>query len=796
MLKSYLLIGFRNLQKHLSYSIINIVGLSLGLTTCLLLYIWINHELSYDQFHSKADQIYRGSMEYSFGGQIAKTSVSPTALLPALLTFPEIEAGVRIANPAGWNTFIVRHEDNLFQEDHFYFADSSFFKVFDFNLIKGNADKALNEPYSVIVTENAARKYFGSADPIGKVLQVNSREYTVTGLLQNIPDNSFLKFDLLASFNSLNAGRSEPIWWSANYQTFITLHKSASIAGLEEKINTLVKKELANELTGEGDYVKYNFIPLVDIHLRSGIESEFEVVGDIQYIYIFSAIALLVLIIAGTNYVNLATARAADRAKEVGLRKVVGAAQKQLFFQFIGESILLTMLSFIFGLLLAYTLLPLFNDLTGKNFDLSIFLQPSFILISLLVMVFIAFLAGAYPAFVMTSFRPSSVLKGNFKFSGKGIWLRKTLVVFQFGISIVLIVGTIVILQQLNFIQTKKLGYDKENTIILPLDKKTEEAYQSLRTELTRSGVASHVARGNESPVQVKGGYGIKTAESPDRGIIVTGLPVDENYIPALGLTLIAGRNFNKTDLDLVERDTLYGFIVNESALAALYIEKDKAVGTKVEVSPRKGEIIGVVSDFHFSSLHQNIGPLVMFPESNQFSKIFIKLAPGNTEETLLKAKSIYTGIITHRPFEYQFLDQQYEALYTAEHRMGTVFSVFATLAIVIACLGLLGLVSFSAAQKTKEIGIRKVLGATSSSIMVLITQDYVKLIILAIVLSTPAAYWIMNQWLHDFAYKVEIGFQPLAAAAFISVLIALIAASYQVIKASLLNPVETLRNE
>ncbi len=797
MLKNYLLIGLRNLKKHLTYSIINVVGLSLGLATCLLLVIWINHELSYDSFHEKSQRIYRGSLEYGFGGQTAKTSVSPTALLPALKSFPEVEDGVRVYNPAAWSPFIVRQGENLFQEGRFYFADSTFFNVFSFPLIKGNPQKALTEPNSVVLTERTAQKYFGSADPLGKTLTVNNGvEYTVTGLMHNLPSNSMLQFDLLGSFTSLNDSRREPHWWSANYQTFLTLHPQAEISSVYERTNALVKEVLANEIANPGDYVRYNFVPLTDIYLRSEFDAEPEVVGDIKYVYIFSVIALMVLIIASINYVNLATARAAERAKEVGLRKVAGAVRQQLIAQFMGESFLITMLSFGVAFLLAQGALPFFNQLTGKAFQFSALLQPDFLLMCFSAMIGIAVISGTYPALVITSFKPVSVLKGNFKFSGQGIWLRKGLVIVQFSISVILIIGTFVILRQLEFIQSVKLGYEKENVIMLPYDRKTSQVYESLKTELLRSGAVTSVGRGNSSPVHVKSGYTINPAGNPGRGVMITGLPADMDYIPTVGIDILEGENFTQADLERATKDTVYTFILNETALATLHLARENAIGTPVEMGARKGTITGVIKDFHFSSLHNSIGPLVIFPEEFQLNHIFIKLASGETKQRLATIQTVCSTLIPHRPFDYEFVDQQYANLYQAEDRMGSIFTVFAALAIVIACLGLFGLVSFSAAQKTKEISIRKVLGASPTSIMMLITRDFTPLVVIAILIGLPTAWWAMHEWLSAFAYKVDIGMGPLLIASLLCIVIAFATAGYQAVKAAFINPADTLRNE
>lgn len=797
MLKNYLLIGVRSLLKHRFYSTINVAGLGLGLAACLLLVTWITHELSYDKFHINASRIYRSSLEYSFGGQTAKTSVSPTALLPMLQkNFPDVENGVRIYNPSAWNPYIIRKDEKLFQEEKFFYADSTFFQVFSFVLLRGNPSKVLTEPNTVVLTQSIAKKYFGDEDPLGKTIEVNNRkEYLITGLMEDVGTNSLLRFDFIGSFSSLDASK-EQIWWSANYETFVLLAPSTDVQSLTDKTETRVKKELAPELTNPGDYVKYNFIPLTDIYLRSDM-NESVTVSDIQYIYIFGAIALLVLVIACINYINLATARAADRAKEVGIRKVVGAMRKQLVFQFIGESIIITLLSLAVAFLIAKLALPAFNAMTGKEFASSILFSPSFVGMALLVSLFMALAAGAYPALAITSFKPVRVLKGNFRTSGKGIWLRQSLVVFQFCISIILIIGTLVVIKQLDYIQNKKLGFQKENTIVLPLDAKTETVYSQLKTEVLRSRTVSHMARATESPTSIAGGYSLNLEGSANnQGMIVTAMSVDSEFIPALGMELSAGRNFTEGDFQKAKSDTIFSFILNESALHELALEKDNVMGARVSLNGRKGEIIGIVKDFHFAPLQKKIAPLVLFNQDSDFSFIFIKLKGSVSASSLSVIEEICKTLTPHRPFEYTFLDEQYNTLYSNEQRMGKIITTFAFLTIIIACLGLLGLVSFSALQKTKEIGIRKVLGATASTIVLLITKDFARLVIIAIVIGLPLACWMMSQWLSDFAYKTDIGLWPILLSSLLCITIAFGTASYQAIKAALINPADTLRNE
>jgi putative ABC transport system permease protein len=799
MIRNYILVGFRSLAKHRFYSIINVAGLGLGIAASLLLVSWIIHELSYDRFHRDADRIYRSSMEYSFGGQTAKTSVSPTKLLPTLQkNFAEVEDGVRMYNPTNWSPYIVRNKENVFQENKFFYADSTFFKVFSFKLIEGDPITALTEPNSVILTSSTARKYFGNEDAMGKTLEVNNKVYTITGLLEDIPTNSIIALDFIGSFSSL-AQSKELIWWSANYETYVRLAPSTDLKALTEKTEAIVRKELASELTNPGDFVRYNFMPLTDIYLRSDM-GEWAKVSDIKYIYIFGAIALLVLLIACINYVNLATARAADRAKEVGIRKVVGAMRNQLLSQFTGESLIVTLLSLGVGFLIVRLAMPAFNEITGKSFAASIVFSPVFIGTSILLAFIIALAAGTYPAIAITSFKPVSVLRGNFKTSQRGIWLRKGLVVFQFCVSTILVIGTLVVVKQLDFIQEKKLGYDKENTLIIPLDKTTGKVYSELKTEVMRSGVASNVARATESPTSIAAGYSINVQDGTDRpGMIVTATSVDAEFIPTLAMEFVVGRNFTEADIIKADKDTTsssYSFIVNESTLRELSIEPEKAIGTRASMNGRNGEIIGVVKDFHFAPLHKKIGPLVLFDQTSDYQNIFIKLKPGNTMESVSTIKKIYNQLVPHRPFEYQFIDQRYNSLYDNEQRMAKIITVFSMLAIVIACLGLLGLVSFSAAQKTKEIGIRKVLGAFAASIVLLITRDFIRLVIIALVVGFPIAYWIMDKWLSDFAYQTEIGLSPALLSSVLCILIAFGTASYQAVKAAFINPADTLRNE
>jgi putative ABC transport system permease protein len=795
MIGNYLLIAIRNLRKHFSYSIINIAGLGLGLATCLLLSLWIRHELSYDTFHTKLDRIYRPSMEYSFGGQTNTSSLSPTIVLPTLQKeFGEVETGVRMYNSAAFRPFVVRHGETMFEESKFYFADSTLFDVLDFKLVSGNPKTALAGKYNLVLTQSMAKKYFGNEDPLGQTLNINNRqEYVVTGVVEDLPSNSMIRFDFIGSFSSLNRQLQ---WWSANYQTWIVLTPQADVKAVEEKFNEIVKQALGSEISNPGDYVKYNFVPMKDIYLRSTIQ-EPEVTGSIDYVYIFSAIAILILVIACINYINLATAKAADRAKEVGVRKVVGALRKQLVVQFIGESVIITGVAFLLALFLSSAGLPLFNGLTGKQFTQAMVFEPVFLSITVVVLAAIALLAGLYPALVITGFKPVNILKGNFRTSTRGVWLRKSLVVFQFTVSIILVIGTMVIIKQVGYIHNKKLGYDKDNVVMLPLDGKAAEVFSQIKTELLRRGNITAVGAATESPVRINAGYSVNFPGSDSRGMLITAAIVDEGYVPATGLEIIAGRNFNERDLERMDKDTVSAFILNEVAVQELGMDPDKAVGTQLKMNGRMGEVVGVLRNFHFNSMHEKIKPLTLFVEPQQgYNYYFVKLG-SNPDQALKDLREVCTLLTPHRPFEYKFLNERFATLYATEQKMGSVCSAFATLAIIIACLGLLGLVAFAAAQKTKEIGIRKVMGASAPGIVMLITKDFTLLVLTAIVLGIPLSWYLMDQyWLVNFEYRTEIGPWPFVLAAVGCLVVSFGTAGYQAIKASLINPAHTLRNE
>jgi putative ABC transport system permease protein len=794
MVRNYFKIAIRNLFHHKVLSGINILGLAAGISCCLLIALYVYNETSYDRFHKNANRIFRVTMEYSFDGVINKTSVTGNKLFPAFKrNFPEVENGVRMFNPGA----IVKYDTKLFEENAFVFADSTVFDIFSFKLLQGNPHTVLENPNTVVVTESTAKKYFGNDEPIGKLLRVNNeKDYKVTGVVQDCPSNSQIKFDFLASFSSLDGPiyKTEK-WWNANYFTYLLLKTPEADKSLSAKIPSYMKtQDKENGITGN-NYLTFHLEPLRKVHLYSQVEGGFEPAGDYRYVYIFSAIALLILCIACANYMNLITARAAERAKEVGIRKVMGAVRKQLFGQFMGESLITVCIALLVSLGFVKLLLPLFNFVSAKQLNFSTIFQPATLSSLLIVLILVGLIGGSYPALVLSAYKPIKVLKGNFKTRSSGGLLRKILIVTQFVISVGLIVCTIVIHNQLAFIQNKKLGYDKDHVIILPVDKFIRQKIGTFKTEFKSDPNVISVATCTQTPTFIPGKYNLKVN---DRDMIVTAEGVDKDFIKTLGLKIAAGSDFTDADETsaLSEDENTRGAVVlNESAAKSLDWNAEEAVGKTVQFQGRNSIVKAVVKDFHFASMHEPISPIVLF--LNGYTRtLLVKLSGAQLPQTLQFLKRKWNELAPHRPFEYKFLDEEYNKLYTAETRTGKIFYAFALLAIGLACLGLFGLATFTARQRTKEIGIRKVLGASVPGIITLLSRDFLKLVIISTLIAFPIAWWAMNKWLQDFVYRINIGWWVFALAAVLAFLIAFITISFQAIKAAVSNPVKSLRTE
>ncbi|HTI61829.1 ABC transporter permease [Mucilaginibacter sp.] len=797
MIRNYFKIAFRRLQKNKLYTFVNIVGLTTGIASCLLIGLFIINEVSYDRFNANAGRIARITMQYDEGGK-QKVALSGTKAGPQIQrTFPQVEAFVRIID----NSRIVKYGNEVFTENRFLYADSSFLKVFSFPLLEGDARTALNAPNKVLISQTTAKKYFGSTNAIGKTLIINdTKEYLVTGVLADAPENSQIKYDFVASFTSLDVSKTEE-WWTANYTTYLLLKDKNQLNGLQAQLNDYMRGVSKSELHLEANSpLLYNLEPLLSVHLYSQLDG-LELNGNINTVYILGVIALLILVIACINYTNLATVQSTMRSAEIGIRKVLGAQKSQLFRQFIGESFLLTLMSLIAGVVVAYALLPYFNHATGKVLSFHLLMQPLPLCALAALCILIAFASGSYPAVVLSSTRLTSILKAGVRLTSSGGMFRKSLIVFQFGISVCLIIATIVVVQQINYIQKKDLGYDKEHVIVLPIGQKAREHYEAIKTQISLLPQVTSVSGANATPTFVQWSDGLNGDFGKGKvSLSIKALPSDIGFIKTMGMKIIAGEDYTENDLKLADttdnyKNFRYAFILNESAVKALGLTPQQAIGKKVEKN-FPGEIKAVVKDFNFSSMHEPVGPLMLFLDRNFTNYIFVRVHGNDIPQAIASLSQLWQQQVPSRPFEYHFLDDYYNKLYVSEQRTATVFSTFATLAILLACMGLFGLAAFTTVQRTREIGIRKVLGANVRSIVMLIANDFLKLTLVAVILASPLAWYFMHKWLQDFAYRIDIKWWIFIAAGGISVLIAFLTVSFQSIRAALANPVESLRSE
>ena len=797
MLRNYLTIAFRSLWNHKASSFINLFGLTVGLSSCLLIGLYIQHELSFDTFQPNGNRIVRLIMEYGFGGskESNQGNFTSTYVGPVFVrTFPEVESAVRMTS----NATTVRYGEKLVREPNFMFADSSFFDLFTAQFRLGNPRKALVGPNKVVVTESTAKKYFGTDNPLGKILLIgsDSTAYQVTGVMADYPTHSQLKFDFLASFSSLKANQ-EQTYFNANYTTYLLLKNEQSIASLEPKIKPFMQKEMA----GSGAFITFHPEPFLRIHLYSDYGA-FVPNTPITYLYMLSGVALLMLLIVGFTYINLSTARSLERAKEVGIRKVAGARKSQLFWQYIGEAGIVCFIALLLSLLVAVLALPSFSNLTQVSLPVQDLFSPAFLLFALVTALTMSVLAGSYPALVLTGFQPIQVLKGLFKHTGSGRRMQQSLIVFQFSIAIALLVGTFIIQRQLAFIQEKKLGYDRDHVLVLPLSPAMQRNLSAIKQELKGNPDILSASRCVSTPVSIGGGYNMRSATMAEKAqMTVTANPVDEDYVKTAGLQLVAGESLTEQDVkDVLTGDPKvqkqYHFVLNESAAKQLGWTPQQAVGQRMFLdNSRPGIVRGVVRDFHFESLHSAIKPLVLFPD-DYGRQLLVKVSGRNLPQTIGFVETKWKQLAPYMPFEYRFLDDDYAKLYHSEQQLGTIMDLFAGIALVLTCLGLFGLSAYVVQQRTKEIGVRKVLGASVFSIVALLNSDFLKLVIIAIVIASPLAWWAMHTWLQDFAYKIDIAWWVFALAGLLAVGIALLTVSFQSIRAALMNPVKSLRSE
>lgn len=792
MLKNNLRVAFRNLTKQKFYAGLNIFGLTVGLTATLLIGLYISHELSYDKFHTNSDRLVKADLVYWQNNKTEEIiKVTPDILLNTFINeFPEITSGVRVFDPSSFRPTVVQKEGMAFEQSGFIYADSTFFELFTFPLITGSEKTVLDKPGQVVLSESAAQKYYSELDPMGKELVIDGRNYIITGLMADPPNNSSLQPSMIASFSS-HPGSRKNIWGNANYYTYFLLDERADLNVLQSKIQPYLYRQGLSK-PEEGSYLNFQLVPIEDLRLYSPANSQ----SDIKYVIIFSAIALLILVIAGINYMNLATARSTSRAKEVGVRKAIGALKYQLISQFLVESITLTLLASGLALCVAYLLLPAFSTLTAKQFTVHDLFNPVTLSFLLGLGLGIGILAGLYPAFVLSWFKPSDVLKGEFKSSSKGSWLRQGLVILQFSISVFLLISTLIVGEQLKLMREISLGYDRENVMVIPIGRSIIDRLEVFKNQIIQSTPATNLTVASETPVNVEGGYGL-WAEGMTEGEYgnVTAAAVDNDYLSTLNIELIGGRDFSENDRTLADSG-IYAFIVNESVLKELGFEVQEAIGVKVELNGRSGVINGVVKDFHFKPLHQKIAPLVLFTEQSWAYNYAMVRVANVSPESIKQIKDEWIQLAPEVPFSYSFLDDSYNNLYQNEARLGSLFGIFSSIGIIIACLGLLGLVSFTTIQRSKEIGIRKVLGASVSSIALMMIKSFASPVLIAFLIAAPTAYWMMNNWLLNFEYRVEIDMLTILISFLIAVLIAVASISYQVLRAATADPIKVLKEE
>lgn len=801
MLRYYFHLAIRNFLKNKLFSGIKVAGLAAGLAALLLVGLYLQHEFSYDAFHAKADRIALVTMTYGFGNETVSAGVTGNKVAPAFRRdFPEVESAVRMIE----GNYAVRYKDRQFEEADFYFADSTLFEVFSVPLLQGDPQTALHRPNTVLLTKAMADKYFGSENPIGKQLRLNdAKDYEVSGIFEALPENSQFKPAFIASFASLGAAKPEnETWFNANYATYLLLRDRSDIDKLHAKIPAYLRAAAPDIFAEAGSFLDYHLEPLRDVHLHSAVTGIFEPNGDIRYVYILSAVALLILLIGVTTFVNLSTAAGAERAREVGIQKAVGADRSLLFRQHLGEAMGVTTVALLLGYGLALGALPFFNTLFDRTLSWAALLQPTALLAATGLGLLISFLAGAYPAFVLSGFHPVQVLKGQLRFNSSADWLRKSLIVFQFAISVFLIICTLALQSQMNYIRNKKIGFDKEFVLALPSDARIVEKISSIKSEFLLNSQVKSVSLSYEAPTHIRGGYSIAASPTDREGSPVTALPTDHDFVPTVGLEMVAGLNLSPADMEGAARyrsgqDTItpLSILVNESQVKSFGWSAEQAINRVVQFNGFPANIKGVVRDFHFASFHEAIGNLVIFPD-NWGNTILVKLQGQQIPTTLQFLEQKWHTLAPHRPFRYKFLDEMFDKMYAAEIRTARLVTTFSTLAIFLACMGLFGLASYSIAQRTKEIGIRKVLGAGVGALTSLLARDFMKLVLVSLVVAAPIAYYLMDKWLQDFVYRIELQWWMFALAGVAAIAVAFLTLSFQTVRAALANPVKALRSE
>lgn len=791
MIKNYFKTAWRNLLKSKMFSFINIMGLTIGITVCMMIFLFIMNEFSVDNFHANGKNIYRVMRSYDSTKGSAPWVSGPYAT--ALLNdFPgQIKRAVRVMP----SNDLISFGNTSFNEKKVYIADPDFFSVFSFALLRGNASSVLKEPASVVLTETTAKKYFGNIDnAMGKVVEMDKhRSLKVTGIAKDVPSNSSLNFDLVIPLSNYYNEQWFKVWINNSNFTYVLLDDNTTAAQVQKFFPQFMEKYMGEDMKRLGARFTLSLTPLNDIYFAGG--SSFDPVkhGDKTVVYIFLSIAILILLIACINFMNLSTIRAVERSKEVGLRKVLGAMRNDLVWQFIGESILLTIISCILAVGLLQLLMPLYNDLLGYTLNVSWNSLPIYLFLAGIIIV-VGFLAGSYPAFFLSAFSPIQSLKGKLRLGKGGSFFRQTLVVVQFSISVLLIVGTIIIMNQMNYVKSKSLGYDKEQTVVIPID--NNDFYDHMVTFKNELQSKNNIASVSMMSGEPGGFFDEHTFEAEGQRDIFKSRTefADFEFVKTLGLKIIAGRDFSPQ----YPTDTTDAVLINRTAANKLGFTPEQAIGKWIKNTIRDTatrRIVGVVEDFNFLSLKENMDALVIAPNEDRRVAL-VKIKPGNIQSSVATIKDEYSKVAPVYPFEYTFLDNKFDELYKNDIRQQTIITIFSGLAIFIACLGLFGLASFTATKRIKEIGVRKVLGSSVQGIVLLLSKDLLKPVLIATCIALPVGYYAMDKWLQNFAYKTSLSWWVFASAALITFSIALVTVSIKAIKAAVTNPVRSLRTE
>jgi putative ABC transport system permease protein len=796
MLKNYFLINLRNFLRNWSYSLINLLGLTIGLTAVIVILIYVFHEFSYDRFHRQPENVYRIVTDINMAGNDQTFALAQTPLAPEVTRrYPEIISYTRIHR--SWNSILITREEQQFYEKKILYADSGFFKTFDFKVLQGDPDELLSRPYTMVLTKSMAQKYFGKNDPIGKTLSINNRkDYEITGILEDPPSNSHFSFDGILSFSTFYEG-SRAKWMDSwvgniNYFSYIRVMPGTSPGIIEKKLNETVLEKAGQAFEDYGFSLYARPQALTDIHLRSDYEHDIQPHGNITNVYIFIIIAFVILVIAAINFMNLSTARSANRAREVGIRKVNGAKRRMLIFQFLSESVIYSLIAFLLALALSHYLLPQFSGLMNRELSFSFVENPSQLMLFLGVSIMIGILAGLYPAFYLSNFRAVRVLKGEMTRGKAGATFRNILVVVQFSISVILIIGTIIVYQQISYINNKDLGFDHNRVLIVALrNNDLTRDIKSVKERLEKiPGVIATAGSQNYFGNEFSGNAYRFKGMAPNENILMNFTDVDSDFVNLYEMKIKEGRNFSEEHGTEEEK-----VLMNE--VAVLHSGLENPIGEFVwGADSAKKEIIGVIENFHFGSLHKSIEPLIVTSRSSNLNYLSIKIENQNIKETINKLQLEWEAIDPDRPFDYFFLNDTFADLYNEEKRLGNMYFAFSLLAILIALLGLFGLSSFITEQRTKEISIRKVLGASSKRIVVKLSSNFMLLVLIANLVAWPAAWYLMKNWLENFAYRVDINPLAFVAAGILSVLISFLTVSIQAYRASIANPADQLRHE